>query len=379
MDDLRFPVLDRALAVASLHALHDLAADMEWMAWTDENYLHELPDKWAFSRLAVLPDGTVAGYALCSRKGTRLWLHRLVVGQAFRGRAIGRALMGELKALARAEGLAGTSLKTPVRNDGARRFYEGQGFTESALANDHITMDLNLDVTVSIHQPNFIPWLGYFYKIVSSDVFILLDDAEYTSGSYLNRTQILIQGKPAWMTIPVIKQTAAIRRVQQADARWAEKHIKTIEANYRKTPFYDTYSGAIADVIRSQAGASLAKLNIALIHLVCGWLGIRTRMVKSSSFGLSETSDDRLIRLVQLCGGRHYLSGKGGANYQSPGKFAQAGIDLFYTNFKPISYSQRGAEEFVPGLSVIDALFNVGGDSIAGMFAALRPGLSDKA
>ena len=84
MEDLHFPVLDRALAVASLQALHDLAADMEWLAWTDENYLHELPDKWAFSRLAVLPDGTVAGYALCSRKGTRLWLHRLVVGQAFR-------------------------------------------------------------------------------------------------------------------------------------------------------------------------------------------------------------------------------------------------------------------------------------------------------
>lgn len=379
MEDLHFPVLDRALAVASLQALHDLAADMEWLAWTDENYLHELPDKWAFSRLAVLPDGTVAGYALCSRKGTRLWLHRLVVGQAFRGRAIGRAMMGELRELARQQGLAGISLKTPVGNDGARRFYGGLGFVESAVANDHIAMDADLDLIVSVHQPNYLPWLGYFYKVSCSDVFVFLDDADFPNRGYLSRSQILIQGQPAWLTVPVLKQTAAIYLVQQADAKWAEKHIKTIEANYRKTPFYDTYSGAIADVLRSHAGASLAELNIALINLVCGWLGIRTCIVKSSGFGLSETSDDRLIRLVQLCGGRHYLSGKGGANYQSPEKFAQAGIDLVYSNFKPISYSQRGAEEFVPGLSVIDALFNVGGDSIAGMFAALRLGLSDKA
>ena len=111
-------------------------------------------------------------------------------------------------------------------------------------------------------------------------------------------------------------------------------------------------------------------MNIKLIELVCDWLDLKPKLFLSSDFALQETADDRLIRLVQLTGGTCYISGKGGANYQDPEKFRAAGIDLVYSGYKSVPYPQLGTKEFVPGLSVIDILFNIGAGAIREQFEA---------
>lgn len=376
MADLSITALDAATARAILPDLHRLARDQQWMDWTDENYLFDLPDKWSLSRL-VTAGGTPIAYALCSRKHDRLWLHRLVVGQDQRGQGIGETLMAELGRVAREAGLAGVSLKTPGENDGAIRFYTRNGFSSCGRQGDLIVMDKADTVTVALHQPNYLPWLGYFYKIHSCDIFIVLDDAEAPNRGYINRAQIAVQGQPSWLTVPITRAgDIRINAIQQADARWAAKQIRTLDSSYAKAPHYAAYRDTIAGIIERHAGKGLADMNTELIRAVCGWLDLNAKFVSSAAFNLHETGDDRVIRLVQLAGGTRYLSGKGGANYQDPEKFAANGIELEYSSFRPVPYPQRGAAEFLPGLSVIDALANIGAQGIREMFAAAQA--SDK-
>lgn len=381
MVELSITPLDAAGARDILPHLHRLAADQTWMIWTDENYLFDLPRKWSLSRLVRAGDEPVA-YALCSQKGDRLWLHRLVVGSDQRGHGIGETLVAELQRVARQEGLAGIALKTPVENQGAIRFYTRNGFRRSGQEGDLIVMDKADTVMVALHQPNYLPWLGYFYKIHCCDIFIVLDDAEAPNRGYINRTQIAVQGRPNWLTVPINRSgDIRINAIQQVDARWAAKHIRTLDSSYAKTAHYAAYRDTIASIIERHAGQGLAEMNTELIRAVCGWLDLKAEFVSAASFNLSETSDDRVIRLVELAGGTRYLSGKGGANYQDPEKFVARGIELDYSAFTPVPYPQRGAAEFLPGLSVIDALANIGADGIHKMFAAAaafcEPGAQD--
>jgi ribosomal protein S18 acetylase RimI-like enzyme len=342
------------------------------MAWDDENYLMELPGKWELSRLVFQGDVVVA-YAMCSYKGNVLWLHRLVVGADARGRGIGKEIVAELIRVARDEGLLSIGVKTPDDNVLAQKFYHRLGFGEVGQENGYISMNLNISqagVTVGIHQPNYMPWLGYFYKMYSSNVFVLLDNVAAPSRGYVNRTAVLIQGKSNWLTVPIDRSYPTINKIMQADAYWGNKHLKSLEMHYKKAPFYGNYIDEIAELIRRHSGGSLSEMNSDLILQVSRWLGLTAQVVKSSDFNVDEVSDERLIRLVQLVGGSCYLSGKGGGNYQDPMKFHAAGIGLAYSNFKPVAYRQGGGGEFMPGLSVLDALFNIGAAAIREMFAA---------
>lgn len=381
MASLTFHRLDRELAERSLPLLHELAADQAWMDWTDENYLYELPEKWSLSRL-IREGPENVGYALCSRKGDGLWLHRLVVGPEHRGRGIGERVVAELIRIARAEGLTSVGCKTPGDNEGNRRFYTRLGFRETGTENDYVRFTRDVPApgpTVGVHQPNYLPWLGYFYKISRSDVFVLLDDAEASnSRSYVNRTAVLIQGKSSWLTVPMDRSEQVINRIRQAERKWSRKHITSLECSYKKAPFFHEYFDGIAETLTRHSGGTLCEVNIELIRLVSSWLGLPARMLASSELGIDATRDDRLIEIVKRVGGSRYLSGKGGSNYQDPEKFRAAGIDLAYTGFSPVPYPQHGAAKqgavqqgedgFVPGLSVVDALFNIGAEGIREMF-----------
>ena len=371
---VEFSILDRELTHDVLADLHRLAADQSWLKWSDDSYLFELPEKWHLSRLARGPDGNILGYALCSRKDDSLWLHRLVVSPHHRGQGIGQKIVDELEKVAVKNSLNAVSLKTPEDNNGALRFYHRLGFSVGPSEKGYVSMtrphSTSQAKAVGIHQPNFLPWLGYFYKMHLSDVFIILDDVSTSSGSYVNRTGILVQGQQSWLTVPIPKKgDLTINKITQVEQRWVKKHLKTLQGNYCKTSFYETYFGPIAEVLEKHAGGSLANMNIDLITLIAKWIGLHPQIHHSSKYELQETSDDRLIQLVQLTGGNHYISGKGGGNYQDPEKFRTVGIELSYSTFKPAPYFQRGAKEFVPGLSVIDALFNIGADGIREQFS----------
>lgn len=223
---------------------------------------------------------------------------------------------------------------------------------------------------VAIHQPNYAPWLGYFAKLARADVFVLLDDAQYSKNSYINRVQIDGGGSARWLTVPVrFRFGDAIAAVRAANADWPKAHADTLKTYYGKAPHFAEVFPWLAERYAALPAADLAVGNIELIVALAGRLGLRPTFRRASSLDAGGASgDDRLIALVRACGeGASYLSGRGGAKYQDEGKFAAAGIPLVYTDFVHPAYDQ--GHDFLPGLSILDALFRLGWERTAGLLA----------
>ena len=225
---------------------------------------------------------------------------------------------------------------------------------------------------VAIHQPNYVPWLGYFRKIAETDVFVLLDDVQFPKGSYTNRVQILANGAPRWLSIPTAARLGeAINQTRPARDDWVPAHLDAMRTFYGSaTSFADAWP-RVRDIYQSIPRGSLADINRHLILAVADTLALGTQFLQSSQIQVAPDlrSDDRLVALVAAIDPRgSYVSGKGGAKYQDPAKFAAAGLGFRYTDFRHPQYAQ-GAAPFVAGLSVLDAVFWLGWQPTAQLIA----------
>lgn len=224
---------------------------------------------------------------------------------------------------------------------------------------------------VAIHQPNFMPWLGYFHKMASADKFVYLDNVPFSKGSYTNRVQIKTQGGARWLTVPVITSGKLGQNISELAADehgdWRRKALATLEGSYRKCPHWKTCWPLVEPLIAS-GPVNLADLNIGLIEHFAGMLGVSTPRVRASTLAAQGKSTDLLIAICKELSADTYLSGSGGANYQDEQAFASAGIKLTYSQFKHPQYPQPFGE-FTPGLSVVDLLFNCGPDSAAILYS----------
>jgi len=214
----------------------------------------------------------------------------------------------------------------------------------------------------AIHQPNFLPWLGYFYKIANSDVFVFLDNVDIVTGtskSITNRTFIKSNNGKQVLTIPIKKgDSKLISSIEFADNLWRSKLIKTIENSYRKSINFKFYFPVFCEILEFET-SKLSEFNINAIIKLCGLLAIKTEFKKASDVeNLSTDRNKRIIELCQKSGSSIYFSGKGGANYHDEELFKSSGINLKYTDFKHPVYNQL-YDGFEEGLSILDYLFNV--------------------
>ncbi len=218
--------------------------------------------------------------------------------------------------------------------------------------------------TIAIHQPNFLPWIGYFAKILAADEFIFLDTSQFSKGSYQNRVQIKTPQGAAWLTANVKKGKVSfvpsnIVKLSDFD-RWKVKHLKTIQANYSKSANFGYFYEPLSDFYEASEFEYLCDFNIALIELCCSALGVETNKIfRSSELEISNSNDDALIEICKKVNAKSYLSGSGGRNYQDESKFIENGISLEYSNFKHPKYTQLW-DGFDAGLSIIDLLLNEG-------------------
>jgi hypothetical protein len=227
------------------------------------------------------------------------------------------------------------------------------------------------EIVVAIHQPNFFPWLGYFDKIIRSDVFVFLDNVARQrtgSGTWLNRVKLLIQGKPIWVSCPIIKSHGfeLIKDVKIDNSqKWKGKIYKTLIYNYTKAPFFKQTMEWLAPLLFAPYDY-LIEYNINNITAVCRMLNINTTFISQSDLMTTNKSTDLLIEITKKIGGTAYLCGGGAAGYQEDDKFPAAGISLIYQNFIHPIYSQIGIKngDFVSGLSIIDAVMNCGVDDV---------------
>jgi hypothetical protein len=217
---------------------------------------------------------------------------------------------------------------------------------------------------IAIHQPNFLPWMGYFYKMANSDIFVFLDDVQYEKNSVGNRNKIKTPKGPVWITLPVKKFSfQPINKTELINFSQERKRIiKTLKLNYQRTKYFDFILPELENILLKD-WQYLAELNIELIKLLRIKIGIKTKLEIISNYNILGERTDLLINICKSFNADTYLSGEGGRSYQDEEKFKMAKINLEYSNFIHPIYSQRWGK-FIPNLSIIDLLFNCGPDSL---------------
>ena len=217
---------------------------------------------------------------------------------------------------------------------------------------------------VSVHQPHFLPWLGYLNKVLRSDVFVWLDTVQYRKNYFQNRTVIRTRrGDELWLTLPVHAPFGTtIDRVTVTDPKWRDRLTKTVEQNYGRAPYFRVCWPVIARALEGASDA-LTDIDFRAFDGILRLLDARdVRVVHVKELGVtSEEPTERLVEACRAVGGKTYISGKGGKNYLRTEAFEKAGIGIAWQKFDPagVPYPQTGPG-FVAGLSVVDCLFNVG-------------------
>lgn len=222
---------------------------------------------------------------------------------------------------------------------------------------------------ISIHQPNYIPWLGFWDKLLKSDMMVLLDTVQFTKNEFQNRQKIkLSQGGVHWLTIPVHGSTKlAINEVKIDNTiTWAKKHLHTLRFNYERAGFWKELGPSLTHLYMNhgQGCEYLQSFNIDLIAWVIQELSINRYTTLSSTLlgekqDLGEDPTSRIIRICKSVDADCYLSGAGAGGYLDVNQFKEAGIALEFQHFEHPVYPQRNGS-FVPNLSVLDLILNVG-------------------
>jgi hypothetical protein len=223
---------------------------------------------------------------------------------------------------------------------------------------------------VVIHQPHFLPWLGYLHRMAQADLFVLLDHVQFERRNYQNRTLIRLNGESRWLTVPVVQRSRDERIVdKEVDNRldgtkwWSPNHFSTLRHAYREAPFFGTYAAGIKRLFDTR-WEKLVDLNQAGLDLLREAFGIRTRLVRSSELDVQGARADLILDICRAVGASTLIAGIGGSRgYLDSGVFQRAGIRIEPHAWKHPAYRQAGAGPFIPGLSAIDLLFNCGAPS----------------
>jgi len=220
-------------------------------------------------------------------------------------------------------------------------------------------------MTVGIHQPNFLPWIGYFYKIYKSDVFVILDDVQYTKNSFINRNRIKSPAGEQWLTMPVLHSGKFGQSINEVDIQFFEKNFKrlknSLHSNYAKSTYFKEVMVMFEQF--DDFEVKLSSFNEYFIRWILDYLEIKTQIFRSSELiNIEGESTDRLISICKQLHADKYLAGFGSKKYQEDDKFLIHGIDNVVYDFTHPQYNQLWGE-FIPNLSIIDILFNAGKDT----------------
>lgn len=211
-----------------------------------------------------------------------------------------------------------------------------------------------------VHQPEYLPWLGFFDKLARSDVFVIYDDAQYQHGGFHNRNKIRTAKGWEWLTVPIIHgYPQTIKDVKISGIQWKSKHLNAIIQNYEKTRYFKDYFPLIKEAIDFDHKL-LIDLDLHLIKTIAEILSIKINFARSSKFPyIGKEKNAKLVSMCEFMGAESYLSGSGGKAYIDETLFSTANIQIHWHNYEHPTYKQR-YEGFLPNMSIIDLLFNLG-------------------
>lgn len=220
---------------------------------------------------------------------------------------------------------------------------------------------------VTIHQPEHMPWLGFFHKIYMSDVYVVLDNVQFRRRYFQNRNKIRTKNGFQWITIPLKKENRDDLLIKDAlicndDLRWKEKNIENINYNYRKAPFFK-YGWEELNTIYRTNYLHLIDLNLALLNFFLKKLRVKKEIQLGSTLKVTGFKGELILNICKTLGADTYISGISGKEYLDLKLFYDAGIDVVFQEFHHPIYRQL-YDPFIPCMSIIDLLFNYGEKSI---------------
>ena len=273
------------------------------------------------------------------------------------------------------------SLVVRADNAAARRIYEKAGFTDAGDAQRSATFE-DVPVTtmildepcwrrltgrgpaIAMMQPIFLPWLGYFELMDAVDVFIVLDDFQFTRHSWAHRNRLLLAGKPTMVSLPIRHPgtlNATFLDIAEAEPeRWRRKLIRGIEQNYRRAPQYASIRRTVDAWLAAPAG-SVGALEISWLETFSRYIGSRCQIRRSSEFATRHLRRSaRVLKLLEAMNAGTYYAASSSFDYMAQdGMFPTQGPKVLFQNHLPVPYPQGKAESFVSHLSALDAAFNL--------------------
>ena len=218
---------------------------------------------------------------------------------------------------------------------------------------------------LTAHQPVYLPWLGLFHKIASADLFCYFDIVQYQRKDYNNRNKVKTSNGELWLSVPVESKNHLSKNVSKiliVQDSWVKKHLKSIELNYKKTPFFKDYFPELQSILINDSKDSLGYLNLKLLEYFMECLKIDTPIVKASDCNFEGIGSDLVLDMCVKLGADNYIFGEHGKNYADVKAFKEAEIVVEFQNYIHPVYRQMG-RDFLPYMSIIDLLFNEGDKS----------------
>lgn len=220
----------------------------------------------------------------------------------------------------------------------------------------------------SAHQPDFIPYLGFFSKFKKCEIFVLCDNFQYNKNSWRNRNFIKTVSGPTWLNIPVSVRYGEekINEVDIANNTFIKKHLKSIELNYKKAKYFNVIFPEIKKIyLDAQNEKKLVRINEMFLYYVFNIINPNIKIVKSSELNLDleKKKTELVVEICKKVGATTFISGQGAKVYMDEKLFKDININLIWESYDHPVYPQLFGE-FIPNMSVLDALFNVGPEGL---------------
>ncbi len=215
--------------------------------------------------------------------------------------------------------------------------------------------------TLVISQPMYFPWVGMLEQMRLADVFVYLDDAQFSKGGFFNRVQIKTERGTPWLTVPLAenKLGQSLSETQPASHDWRRKHLATLRQAYARAPYLEEMMDLVESVFDQDIN-SLARLSVVSMESLADFFEITpAEMQWSSRMDVKGTGSNRVLALCQEAGAERYITGHGAGDYLDHEIFEKAGITVEYMDYEKREYPQlHGA--FTPFVSALDLLANCG-------------------
>lgn len=224
---------------------------------------------------------------------------------------------------------------------------------------------------ITIHQPDFLPWLGFFNKVSLCEILVIGDHVQYEDHGFRNRNKIKTPTGPQWLTVPVSNKfgdpikMVPVSYLERNGKLWTEVHLQTLKHNYSRSPYFENVIGILEEVYEKKF-QFLADMNIELLKKILEFLNLKTTIKRTSELGLNASKTESIIEICHTLKANKYVSGPLGKKYADEALLKKNGITIFYPKYEHPTYTQQFMKlGFLPNMSIIDLLFNEGPSSLS--------------